>query len=88
MKDNTLVAVRGDETNGYTCNKARAIPNYVQHAQRLEHPLKRKPDGRFERISWDQAITETAVKLNRIRQAHAPRSIALVGIRGAGQSHG
>ena len=88
VKDNTIVAVRGDEANpntrGYTCNKARAIPNYVQHAQRLEHPLKRKPDGTFERISWDRAITEIAAKLNGIRQAHAPRSIALVGIGGQG----
>lgn len=88
VKDNTIVSVRGDETNpntrGYTCNKARAIPNYVQHAQRLQYPRKRMPDGSFERISWDQAITEIAAKLNKIHKAHAPRSIALVGIGGQG----
>lgn len=88
VNDNTIVAVRGDETNpntrGYTCNKARAIANYVQHAQRIEHPLKRKPDGTFERISWDQAITEIAAKLKGIHLANAPRSIALVGIGGQG----
>ncbi|MBH1987763.1 MAG: molybdopterin-dependent oxidoreductase [Burkholderiales bacterium] len=88
VKDNAIVAVRGDETNpntrGYTCNKARAIPNYVQHAQRLQYPRKRMPDGTFERISWDQAITEIAAKLNKIHKAHAPRSIALVGIGGQG----
>jgi anaerobic selenocysteine-containing dehydrogenase len=88
VKDNAIVAVRGDETNpntrGYTCNKARAIPNYVRHAQRVEHPLKRKPDGSFERIGWDQAIGEIALKLKRIHQENAPRSIALVGIGGQG----
>lgn len=92
VKDNTIVAIRGDETNpntaGYTCNKARAIPHYVQHAQRVEHPLKRKADGGFERISWDQAISEIADKLNRIRRQHAPRSIALTGIGGQGNHMG
>ncbi|MDO9237245.1 MAG: molybdopterin-dependent oxidoreductase [Aquabacterium sp.] len=88
VKDNTIVAIRGDESNpntaGYTCNKVQAIPNYVQHAQRLEHPLKRQPDGSFERISWDQAITEIAAKLNAIRKQHAPRSIAMFGLGGQG----
>jgi len=88
VKDNTITAIRGDESNpntaGYTCNKARAIPNYVRHAQRVAHPLKRRPDGTFERISWDQAVSEIAERLNHIRQHHAPRSIALAGIGGQG----
>src|SRR5262245_46569739 len=53
-----IVAVRGDErnpiTSGYICNKAVSIPYYVRHAQRLTHPLRRRPDGGFERVSWDE----------------------------------
>lgn len=88
VEDNRITAVRGDtdnpNTRGYTCNKARAIPNYVQHGQRLSQPLRKRSDGRFEPISWDQAIAEIADRLNRIRARHAPRSIALAGIGGQG----
>lgn len=88
VKDNVITSIRGDTKNpnsgGYMCNKAQAIPHYVRHAQRLEHPLKRMPDGQFERISWDQAIAEISDKLNRIRKKHAPRAIAMFGLGGQG----
>lgn len=88
VKDNVITAIRGDESNpntgGYMCNKAQAIPNYVRHAQRLEHPLKRMPDGQYQRISWDQAIGEISAKLNGIRKKHAPRAIAMFGLGGQG----
>lgn len=88
VKDNVITTIKGDESNpntgGYMCNKAQAIPNYVRHAQRLEHPLKRMPNGEFIRISWDQAIAEIAEKLNSIRKKHAPRAIAMFGLGGQG----
>ncbi len=88
VEDGCITAVRADETNpiteGYICNKAVSIPAYVRHAQRVEHPLRRRPDGSFERISWDVAITEIAARLDSIRQQHSPRAIGLVGIGGQG----
>jgi anaerobic selenocysteine-containing dehydrogenase len=67
-----ISAVRADETcpitSGYICNKAVSIPFYVSHAQRLEHPLRRRTDGSFERIAWDTAIAEIAAKLGEIRK--------------------
>lgn len=88
VKDNVITTVKGDERNpntaGYMCNKAQAIPNYIRHAQRLEHPLKRMPNGDFIRISWDQAIAEIAAKLNAIRKKRAPRAIAMFGLGGQG----
>jgi anaerobic selenocysteine-containing dehydrogenase len=81
-----IVAVRPDESNpisrGYICNKGFSIGHYVEHAQRVQHPLKRRPDGRVERISWEQAIGEIAARLGAIRDAHSPRAIGLVGIGG------
>jgi anaerobic selenocysteine-containing dehydrogenase len=78
--------IRADETSpishGYICNKGFSIPSYVNHAQRVSHPLKRRPEGGFEQISWQQAIAEISAKLKRIRDQHAPRSIGLVGIGG------
>jgi anaerobic selenocysteine-containing dehydrogenase len=84
--DGRIAAVRADDTNpittGYICNKAFSIPAYVRHAQRVEHPLRRRSDGSFERITWDVAIKEIAATLDGIRRRHSPRAIGLVGIGG------
>jgi len=81
-----IVDVRADATNpitsGYICNKGFAIASYVEHRQRVQHPLRRAADGRFERIGWDVAIAEIAAKLAAIRERHSPRAIGLVGIGG------
>lgn len=88
VKDGRIVAVRGDETNpisrGYLCNKAFSIQHYVEHGDRVPHPLRRRADGTFEEIDWDTAIAEIAAKLDAIRTRHTPRAIALVGIGGQG----
>jgi anaerobic selenocysteine-containing dehydrogenase len=39
----------------------------------------KKAGGKFERISWDQAIGEISEKLKNILKAHGPRSLASVG---------
>jgi anaerobic selenocysteine-containing dehydrogenase len=86
VRGGRIAAVRGDEsspiTTGYVCNKAFAIAAYVEHAQRVEFPLKRTPGGGFERIGWEQAIAEIGARLGAIRAAHSPRAIGLVGIGG------
>ncbi len=86
VEDGRIRAVRADESNpitrGYVCNKGFSIGHYVEHAQRTRHPLRRRPDGSFERIGWEQAIAEIAAWLLAIRDAHSPRSIGLVGIGG------
>ena len=88
VADGQITAVRGDERNpitaGYICNKAVSIPHYVRHAERVEHPLRRRPDGSFERIGWDVAIAEIGARLAAIRAEHSARAIGLVGIGGQG----
>jgi anaerobic selenocysteine-containing dehydrogenase len=86
VEEGRIVNVRPDERNpiteGYICNKAVTVPHYAGHQQRVEFPMKKKPDGSFERISWDQALDEIAAKLVSIRSQHSPRSIALCGVGG------
>jgi anaerobic selenocysteine-containing dehydrogenase len=83
-----IVAVRGDDTNpittGYICNKAVSIAHYVRHPERVEYPMRRRPDGSFERIGWDVAIAEIAARLGEIRARHSARAVGLVGIGGQG----
>lgn len=78
-----LTAFRGDKAHpasqGYVCEKARALDHYQNGADRLSSPLRRRPDGSFEAISWDTAITEVAARLGAIRDAHGGASIFYYG---------
>ena len=82
IEDNQIVKSRGDKDNlnsqGYVCRKGLNIRYHQHHAGRLLYPLKRV-GGRFERISWDQAINEIAAGLKAIVDEHGPRSLALMG---------
>ena len=82
IEDNQIVKSRGDKDNlnsqGYVCRKGLNIRYHQHHAGRLLYPLKRV-GGRFERISWDQAINEIAARLKAIVDEHGPRSLALMG---------
>lgn len=86
VRGGRIASVRGDDenpiTSGYVCNKAFSVPRYAHHDQRVEYPLRRRADGSFERVSWDDAIAGIAEKLGTIRATHGPRAVGLVGIGG------
>jgi len=51
---------------------------YLEHPKRLKYPLKRvgeRGEGKFERISWDQAMDEIGEKLNKIRDEHGSEAV-------------
>ncbi len=74
-------------SQGYLCQKATRL-NYYQHQARLTSPLRKKPDGSFEEISWEVAIKEIAEKLVHIRDTHGGKSIAYAGGGGQGNHLG
>ena len=93
VADGKIVEIRADEsspiTKGYICNKGFAIGHYVEHAQRVEHPLKRRGDGTFERITWEQAITrDRRPALRRFATQHSPRVDRPRRHRRPGKPHG
>ena len=56
---------------GIECAKLPYIEN------RIKYPMKRvgeRGEGRFERISWDQAMDEIAAKLNEIKEKYGPEA--------------
>ena len=55
------------------CARGRAYRRRQYHPDRLLHPMKRvgrRGEGRFERISWAEAIERVAAELTRLRDAH------------------
>jgi len=51
------------------CLRGRGLREWVYSKERLLHPLKRvgkRGEGRFERISWNQALDTVAAELRRI----------------------
>ena len=83
VRDNMIVKVKGDRNGflnkGYICPKALASPDRLTHPDRLKHPLKRigkRGEGKWKRISWDEAIQIISENINRIKEEYGARGVA------------
>src|SRR3954462_6389302 len=80
--DGRVVKVDGSRRNpvtgGYICSKVRHLPDHLYGPERLLHPARRvgpKGEGRFERISWDEALDLAAAKMREARERHGGEAI-------------
>ncbi|MBW1797609.1 MAG: molybdopterin-dependent oxidoreductase, partial [Deltaproteobacteria bacterium] len=94
VKDNRIVKVKGDPdgflNKGYICPKGIASPDRLTHPDRLKHPLKRagkRGEGKWERISWTEALNEISENLNTIKEKHGARAVAFGLGMPKGQEH-
>lgn len=62
-------------SRGTLCGRGQAILTQPYVAHRIERPLKRVGENRFEPISWDQAFKEIGEKLKIITDTHGPGSV-------------
>ena len=58
---------------GAHCAKGAAVREHGHGDKRLKYPMK-LTGGKWERITWDQAIDEIGDKLRRIREQHRVES--------------
>lgn len=88
----TLARIRGDKDNpasqGYTCNKALRLDHYQNNRARLTSPMRRRPDGSYEEIDWDTAISEIAEGFRRIADTYGGEKIFYYGGGGQGNHLG
>jgi anaerobic selenocysteine-containing dehydrogenase len=82
VENNRMVKVRSDKDNprseGYACRKGFNVIYHQYPKERLTEPLKRV-DGRFEPLTWEQAIAEIAAKMRKLVDQHGPRCLAYMG---------
>ena len=81
VEDGVATEVKGDPdhptTAGVLCTKVARYAERTYHPERLLHPMRRvgkKGEGKFERISWDQALDEIGERLGRSPRARRRRS--------------
>lgn len=62
------------------CPKGLTQPARVYSSERLQYPMRRvgeRGEGKFERISWDEAIKEVTDKFKAYTEEFGPKSIAM-----------
>lgn len=90
ITDGQLTKVVGDPES--PLNKGRLCPigantmDLVYHPDRLKYPLRRtgaRGEGKWERISWDEALEEIARRVLSIKESHGAEAIAMGTEQGA-----
>jgi len=63
------------------CAKGNTGMQYVYTPERLQYPMKRmgaKGEGKFQRITWDEALDTIAAKLKETKQKYGPESYGVL----------
>ena len=83
VKDGRIIKLEGNpndpNSRGKLCARGQAGLNHQYHPERLLYPLKRvgaRGEGKWKRISWDEALDEIAEKLKAIRDSGHPENFA------------
>ena len=77
------IKVEGDPTHpvtrGYLCNKVNHYLDLVYNDRRVLYPHRRTgpkgPGAKFQRITWDEALTEVAARLKAVIAEHGAEAV-------------
>ncbi len=85
VEDDKVVDLEPDVESGFyaeqcVLKKGRfTIPEVMVHKDRLLYPQKRvgaRGEGKWERISWDEALDTIAAKFTELKEKYGPQSVA------------
>ena len=76
VKEGRLIKIEGNpndpNSRGKLCARGHAGLNHLYHPERLLYPIKRvgaRGEGKWKRISWDEALDEIADRLKAVRDS-------------------
>ncbi|MEE8470228.1 MAG: molybdopterin-dependent oxidoreductase [Dehalococcoidia bacterium] len=81
IEDDKIVRIEtddGEEPQLRNCVRCRAYRQRVYAPDRVLHPLKRvgeRGEGKFERISWDEALETVAYEYKRVKDTYGPAAV-------------
>jgi len=85
MKGGKVIKVEGDPANphnrGALCAQGRSARQMLYNPDRLQYPLKRagkRGEGKWERITWDEALDTIAENLLEVKRKYGPEALAFV----------
>ena len=83
VEDGQIVEIEGDPDHpmnrGKLCPKGIVYTQLLYHPDRLKYPLKRageRGEGKWQRISWDEALDTIASRFKEIRGKHGPLALS------------
>lgn len=89
VKDEKVIKIEGDPdhpiTKGHLCLKGFTNVEKINSPDRVKYPLLRvgeRGEGKFKRISWDEAMNFMVEKINTIRETYGSEAIMEYGYSG------
>jgi anaerobic dimethyl sulfoxide reductase subunit A len=88
VKEGSIIRIEtddGEEPQLRACARGRAYRQRVYAPDRVLYPMARtgaRGEGKFRRISWDEALSKVASELKRVRDTYGPASIILAQMPG------
>ena len=78
IENGKIVKVEGMAEHPFRqpCVKAQAIVGWVYHPERVTEPM-RKVNGKWEQVSWDEALDFIADKLKNVKEKDGARAFAV-----------
>ena len=84
IKDGQITKIEGNKENiltrGHICQRPGYAVKWLHHPDQLMYPLKRtgsRGEGKWQRVTWDQALDEIAAKLKNIKTNYGAESLVI-----------
>jgi anaerobic selenocysteine-containing dehydrogenase len=64
-------------SHGFVCAKGTQFLEVANHPDRLLYPMRRRKDGSFERVAWEDALAYFRDRIRPIVEQYGPHAVAL-----------